>query len=73
MEEFSTEMVCYACRNRLARPRNIGGTLYFLCDKCFNQHVWANFKALEYMKTKSPDFGDNMKGRSKDSDMAGEL
>ncbi|HHV35796.1 MAG TPA: hypothetical protein GXX59_09555 [Syntrophomonadaceae bacterium] len=72
MEKASTGMTCYACRNKHAKPRNIGGTMYFICDECFNQHIWANFKALEYLKTKRPGFGDkNMKVNRKDSSMVG--
>ncbi|MEG3066666.1 MAG: hypothetical protein RQM95_00005 [Syntrophaceticus schinkii] len=68
MKKASTGMVCYACKNKLARPRDIGGTRYYLCDQCFNQHIWANFKALEYLKTKrDSSSGKNMKGHRKDS------
>lgn len=68
MKKASTGIACYACRNKLARPRDIGGTRYYLCDQCFNQHIWANFKALEYLKTKrDSSSGKNMKGHRKDS------
>lgn len=43
---------CYACDTEDAKPRDIGGTIYFLCDECFEQHQIANLKAVEYLKNK---------------------
>lgn len=66
MEKSLKCVACYACRDKLARPRDIGGTLYFLCDECFNQHIWANFKAVEYLKNKSnKNIKSHRKGHSK--------
>lgn len=63
MEKASKGMICYACGSKAAKPRDIGGTLYFLCDECFNQHIWANFKAVEYLKNQK---NKNMKSHRKD-------
>ncbi|MDD4360766.1 MAG: hypothetical protein PHV50_09475 [Syntrophaceticus sp.] len=50
---FSTKNLhCYACNTKDAKPRDIGGTIYFLCDECFEQHQMANLKAVEYLKNK---------------------
>ncbi|MGB4428916.1 MAG: hypothetical protein WBI48_04675 [Thermacetogeniaceae bacterium] len=51
--------VCYACGSKHARPRNIGGTRYFLCDLCYAHHVWANHIAVEYLRNKGSDNGDD--------------
>jgi hypothetical protein len=49
---------CYACGSKHARPRNVGGTQYYLCDQCYAHHVWANHKAVEYLKSKRSDNGN---------------
>lgn len=49
--------LCYACGNKHALPRNIGGTSYFLCDQCYAHHVWANHIAVEYLRNKGSDHG----------------
>ena len=51
--------VCYACGSKHARPRNIGGKRYFLCDQCYAHHVWANHIAVEYLRNKGSDNGDD--------------
>ena len=51
--------VCYACGNKHALRRNIGGTRYFLCDQCYAHHVWANHIAVEYLRNKGSDNGDD--------------
>lgn len=56
-------MLCYACGAVSAKPRNIGGTRYFLCDTCYNHHIWANLKAVESLKNKNTSSGNN-KGRT---------
>jgi len=65
MDKFSKGkgMACYACRSRFARPRDIGGTLYFLCDECYEQHIWANSKAVECLRS---DRGSKLKPRRRE-------
>lgn len=58
MEKASKGIICYACGSKAAKPRDIGGTLYFLCDECYKQHIWANYKAVEYLKNQK---SNNMK------------
>jgi hypothetical protein len=38
-------MKCYACDNE-GLPRDIGGTIYHLCDKCYQIHVVCNKLAI---------------------------
>ncbi|MGI6405834.1 MAG: hypothetical protein ACOX2E_05090 [Syntrophaceticus sp.] len=51
--KFLKGIFCYACGIKNAEPRDIGGTIYFLCDECFEQHQIANLKAVEYMRSKN--------------------
>lgn len=50
--KVSKGVFCYACGIKNAKPRDIGGTIYFLCDECFEQHQMANLKAVEYLRNK---------------------
>jgi len=36
---------CYACSNQ-GKPRDVGGTVYHLCDQCYGIHVAMNKLAL---------------------------
>ena len=36
---------CYACDNP-GKPRDVGGTVYYLCDECYGIHVAMNKLAL---------------------------
>ncbi len=37
---------CYACTNPVAKPRDIAGTNYDLCDSCWGTHTRQNARAV---------------------------
>lgn len=45
-------MNCYACNKEPGEPRDIGGTTYHICKRCYKVHIKMNALAVSSLKDK---------------------
>lgn len=41
---------CYACNKAEGEPRTIGGTNYYICNRCYKVHIKMNSLAVRSLK-----------------------